>query len=121
MIMVIIMAIKTIGMTKKIRRIQKHLDLKETREKQEDDDQLCKDKIAAGCEVIHRPNPRRNYEQMNKYKVDLQEKLTRVEQEQKHQDRKQEQTINHLNVCIQSLNRKQEGKASESISLLCQS
>ena len=49
-IMVIIMAIKAIGMTKKIRRIQKHLDLKETREKQEDDDQLWKDKIAAGCD-----------------------------------------------------------------------
>ena len=82
---------------------------------------MWKDKIAAGCEVIHRPNPRRNYEQMNKYKEALQEKLIRVEQEQKHQDRKQEQTINHLNVCIQALNRKQEGKTSESIPLLCQS
>ena len=107
-------------MTRQIKRIQKHLDLKKTREEQEEDDQLWKDKIQAGCDVIHRPNPRRNYEQMIKYKQALQEKLIRVEQEQKHQDRKQEQTINQLNMCIQALNRKKEGKTPENIPLLCQ-
>ena len=118
-IMVIIMAIKTIEMTRKIKRIQKYLDLKGTREKQEDDDQLWKEKIAAGNKLT-RPNPRRNYEQMNKYKEDLQEKIYAIVQDQKHQDQKQDMAMNYLNECIKALNRQQEGKASENIPLLYQ-
>ena len=71
------MAIKTVEMTRKIRRIQKYLDIKSTREKQEDNDQLWKEKIAARS-VFTRPNPSRNYELMKKDKEDLQEKNNAV-------------------------------------------
>ena len=104
-------------MTRQIRRIQKHLDLKTTREEQEEDDQIWKDKISEGCKEIPKPTPRRNYEQLTKHKQTLQENLRKVEAEQIHQYQNQMQTITQLNMCIQAIN---EGKTTENIPLLLQ-
>ena len=74
MIIVMIMAIKICCIAKKnyvdIRKnqkIRKHLHLKDTEEQQEEDDQNWKDLVADKYDrPITKPNPRRNYELLNR-------------------------------------------------------
>ena len=64
-IVVIILAIKTYTIARKVEGIWEYLDIKETRKEQEEDDQMWREMIGRGCTVL-RPNPTRNQEQIKK-------------------------------------------------------
>ena len=62
-ILIIFLTIQTCIIAKKVKRIRKYLDIKDTRREQEEDDQMWREKIEQGTKIL-RPNPTRNYAQM---------------------------------------------------------
>ena len=93
-VLVIFIAIQTCNTARKVKRIREYLDIKETREEQEEDDQMWKDKIGQGCTVI-RPNPTRNQEQMTNDKKELKELINRAAQDAGTADNNMETLLQH--------------------------
>ena len=76
-LVVIILAIKTYHINKKVERMWDYLDIQATRKEQEDDDQMWNDRIDKGNGDF-KPNPTRNQKQIKKNYEDLLQRINQT-------------------------------------------
>ena len=79
-VVVIILAIKTYCMYRKVQRLWTYLDIQATRTEQEEDDNMWKNWIIEGNQSDFKPNPTRNRNQMQQNYDVLNRKINQTQQ-----------------------------------------